>query len=298
LTPDQLTGLTLQLPDTDSPSFTLQVQAHTSEGPFTADSGVERITVNVIPLADAPALVVQDASGPAGRPIALAISPALAAADPDASLALTIAGIPTDAVLSNAQGALAVTAGSLILSAAQLAAGALNGLSITPAQADQPNLVLHVTATTTDGTDAGASTASTSQALNVTVGTTLLVGANSGQSVIDTAATGGATAASELDFTGNITDQNLWFLQSGNDLKIDLLGTNTSVTAAGWFAGSANQLQEITAGGLKIDSQVSQLVQAMATYSASNPGFDPTAAVNSQVPNDPNVQGAIVAAWH
>ncbi len=244
---------------------------------------------------------VQDATGTEDQPIALSISPALTesgAADPDASLSLTITGIPADASLSNAQGALAFTAGSITLSAAQLAAGALDGLSITPAQADQPNLVLHVTATTTDGTDAGALTASTSQDLNVTVGTTLLVGANSGQTVIDTAATGGATAASELDFTGGITDQNLWFLQSGNDLKIDLLGTSSSVTAAGWFANSANQLQEITAGGLKIDSQVSQLVQAMATYSANNPGFDPTTSGLSSIPNDANLQNSIAAAWH
>ncbi len=32
-------------------------------------------------------------------------------------------------------------------------------------------------------------------------------------------------------------------------------------------------MQEITAGGLKIDSQISQLVQAMATYSANNTGL-------------------------
>jgi hypothetical protein len=74
-------------------------------------------------------------------------------------------------------------------------------------------------------------------------------------------AQGGAGTANGLDFTGGITDQNLWFLQSGNDRKIDVLGTNTGVTATGWFSSSAIQLQEIMAGGLKIDSQVSQLVQ-------------------------------------
>jgi hypothetical protein len=52
------------------------------------------------------------------------------------------------------------------------------------------------------------------------------------------------------------------------------------------------------AGGLKIDNQVSQLVQAMATYSANNPGFDPTASSIHTIPNDTNLQSSVAAAWH
>jgi hypothetical protein len=76
------------------------------------------------------------------------------------------------------------------------------------------------------------------------------------------------------------------------------MGTNSHVTVSGWFANAGKDLQEITAGGLKIDSQVSSLVQAMATYSANNHGFSPTASGNTQAPNDPNLQAAIAAAWH
>jgi hypothetical protein len=90
-----------------------------------------------------------------------------------------------------------------------------------------------------------------------------LASQTTGQATIFAHAAPGST--NELDFTGGVTDQNLWFIQSGNDLKIDLLGTNTSVTVNSWFSSSSNQLQEITAGGLKIDNQISQLVQAMAT---------------------------------
>jgi hypothetical protein len=79
-------------------------------------------------------------------------------------------------------------------------------------------------------------------------------------------------------------------------LQIDLMGTKSAITISNWFSGAGNQLQEITAGGLKLDSQVSQLVQAMATYAANNPGFDPTAV--AQAPTDPNLQNAIAAAWH
>ena len=50
------------------------------------------------------------------------------------------------------------------------------------------------------------------------------------------------------------------------------------------------------AGGLEIDSSVASLVQAMATYSASNAGFNPTSA--TQAPNDATLQGAVAAAWH
>ncbi|WP_407155060.1 calcium-binding protein [Bradyrhizobium sp. STM 3557] len=107
-----------------------------------------------------------------------------------------------------------------------------------------------------------------------------------------------AGSSNELDFIGDITDQNLWFVQSGNNLQVDLLGTNTSVTVNGWFSSSANQLQEITAGDLKIDSQISQLVQAMATYSANHAGFDPTNSSVQVAPNDPALQNAIATAWH
>jgi Ca2+-binding RTX toxin-like protein len=107
-----------------------------------------------------------------------------------------------------------------------------------------------------------------------------------------------AASKNELDFVGGIASNNLWFQQSGNDLKIDLLGTNTQVNVSGWFSGGSNELQEITAGGLKIDSQISQLVQAMATYSAGNPGFDPTASSVHTIPNDASLQSSLAAAWH
>ena len=76
------------------------------------------------------------------------------------------------------------------------------------------------------------------------------------------------------------------------------MGTNSAVTVNGWFSNAGNNLQEITAGGLEIDSQVSNLVQAMATYTAGNFAFDPTASGNTQAPNDPTLQTAIASAWH
>lgn len=43
-----------------------------------------------------------------------------------------------------------------------------------------------------------------------------------------------------------------------------------------------------TADGLRLDSQVAQLVSAVASFSSANPGFDPTTA--TQVPNEPALQ--------
>ena len=74
------------------------------------------------------------------------------------------------------------------------------------------------------------------------------------------------------------------------------MGTHDTITVADWFDSTAYQLRDITAGGLKLDAQVTQLVQAMASYSAAHPGFDPTAVAHA--PNDAALHAAITAAWH
>ena len=137
---------------------------------------------------------------------------------------------------------------------------------------------------------AGAETADGGAGNNV-----FQVTADTGQSQINLSP---ASSENEIDFLGGITDQSLWFEQAGNDLKIDLLGTQTSVTVNDWFSGSSGALQEITAGGLKIDGQISQLVQAMASYSADNPGFDPASSSIHSLPSDSGLQNAVAAAWH
>jgi Ca2+-binding RTX toxin-like protein len=101
----------------------------------------------------------------------------------------------------------------------------------------------------------------------------------------------------ELDFGADIGTGQLWFARNGDDLAISVMGSQDRITVAGWYASDAAQLQEITTSdGLKIDSGLSQLVQAMAAYSTGNPGFDPTAV--SQMPVDANLQNTIAAAWH
>ena len=123
-------------------------------------------------------------------------------------------------------------------------------------------------------------------------------GRGDGTAVIVNGASGATSPSNELDFGAGVSDEQLWFARSGNNLQIDIMGTNSAVTVNGWFSNAGNNLQEITAGGLEIDSQVSNLVQAMATYTATNFAFDPTASGNTQAPNDPTLQTAIASAWH
>ncbi|MGH6752434.1 MAG: calcium-binding protein, partial [Bradyrhizobium sp.] len=110
--------------------------------------------------------------------------------------------------------------------------------------------------------------------------------------------TAASTAPSgELDFGAGVKADQLWFQRNGNDLSIAVMGSHDLVTVAGWFSGGGSQLQEIkTADGMKIGAGVSQLVQAMATFSSAHAGFDPTIA--TQAPGDSGVQLAIATNWH
>jgi hypothetical protein len=123
-------------------------------------------------------------------------------------------------------------------------------------------------------------------------------GATFGQDTINNAAGGNTTARGEIDFTSSsVTDQNLWFQQSGNNLVVDLIGTNDTITVSNWYGSNAGaQLETFNAGGLKLDSQLAQLVQAMASYGTANPGFNPTTA--TAMPTDTTLQNTIAASWH
>ncbi len=124
-----------------------------------------------------------------------------------------------------------------------------------------------------------------------------MIARGGGEDQIINGVAGNAGPSGELDFAANISTDQLWFQQNGNDLSISILGTQDRITIDGWYNASTSQLQVIkTTNGLEIDSGLSQLVQAMATYSAANPGFDP--ATITQTPNDSGLQNAVAAAWH
>jgi hypothetical protein len=84
-------------------------------------------------------------------------------------------------------------------------------------------------------------------------------------------------------------------------LQVQILGEQTGATFNGWYVGNTSFLKlstiEVTssAGSYQLaQSQVDQLVQAMATYSAAHPGFDPG---TSGAITDSAVLSAIHATW-
>lgn len=119
-----------------------------------------------------------------------------------------------------------------------------------------------------------------------------------GNLTINNAASGGALPNGELDFGPGITADDLWFSQNGNDLDINVLGSERQVVVTDWFGtNSGTQLSEIKAdGGLETDSGVNKLVAAMAAFEANNTAFNPETA--TQMPTDVNLQAALAAAWH
>jgi hypothetical protein len=113
----------------------------------------------------------------------------------------------------------------------------------------------------------------------------------------DTINNGTSTSAnSSVIFGSGITDENLWFKKSGNDLIVQQLGTTNQIDIAGWYTAAGKQVQSFQAGGLQLDTQVALLVQAMASYATGHTSFNPTTATT--MPTNSTLQNAIVAAWH
>ena len=151
----------------------------------------------------------------------------------------------------------------------------------------------------TGGTGADTLTVGTgNDTLNGGTGyTTYNFGTAFGQDTINNAFAGNTTAKGEIDFASGITDEKLWFVHSGNDLLVDLLGTSDQIKVTGWFGSNAGaQVQSFNAGGLILDSQVAQLVSAMATYQSAHSSFNPATATS--MPTDTTLQNAITGAWH
>jgi hypothetical protein len=80
------------------------------------------------------------------------------------------------------------------------------------------------------------------------------------------------------------------------------MGTKTETTIQGWFTHNYSQLSGISVsagsgGGMTVDTQLTQLIQAMAIYTSNHAGFDPTSTANPQI-TDPTELSAVSRAWH
>jgi Ca2+-binding RTX toxin-like protein len=95
-------------------------------------------------------------------------------------------------------------------------------------------------------------------------------------------------------FGANISHDQLWFSQSGDDLRIDLIGTTDRIVINDWYQDSGNQIETfMTDDGLSLmNTQVDQLVQAMAAFTPPASGeIDLTANLRTQL------EPVITANW-
>ena len=91
-------------------------------------------------------------------------------------------------------------------------------------------------------------------------------------SVQDSDATAGNTDAAE--FLAGIAAEQIWLRQVGNNLEASIIGTSDKLTLKNWYLGSQYHVEQFhTADGkLLLDSQVENLVQAMAAFAPPGAG--------------------------
>jgi Ca2+-binding RTX toxin-like protein len=104
------------------------------------------------------------------------------------------------------------------------------------------------------------------------------------------------TSPDRLLFGSGITEDQLWFAKTGNDLLVTLRGTGGSDTlrVKGWYSSSSNQLGkfQLNDGTVLTASHVQQLVQAMAAFTTS--AGAPTSLSGAQ---QDQVETVIAANW-
>lgn len=97
---------------------------------------------------------------------------------------------------------------------------------------------------------------------------TYVFAAGDGQDVINNLSNTPDTDTDALSIEG-IVREDLWLSRQGNNLVIDVTGSEDSITIRDWYANTAQQLDVIQAGGSSLyANQVDSLVNAMAAFGA------------------------------
>ncbi|MFM9928022.1 calcium-binding protein, partial [Variovorax sp. H27-G14] len=106
-----------------------------------------------------------------------------------------------------------------------------------------------------------------------------------------------ATAGNQdiAQFGAGISANQLWFAKSGNDLLIDIIGTDNRLTVGNWYASNSYHVEQFKTsdGKVLLDTQVQSLVNAMAAFS-------PPAAGQMTLPSShqASLNSVIAANWH
>lgn len=102
---------------------------------------------------------------------------------------------------------------------------------------------------------------------------TYLVGVGSGEDIINNFSSNAASDTDVLQFLAGIDESNLWFTRDGDNLVVDVIGSDDQVTIQGWYTDSSQQLDEIrTSDAVLQANMVDNLVSAMAAFGAPPAG--------------------------
>jgi Ca2+-binding RTX toxin-like protein len=102
---------------------------------------------------------------------------------------------------------------------------------------------------------------------------TYLLGRGYGaDSIMDNDLTAGNTDIAQ--FLAGVSRDQIWFQQSGNDLVASIIGTSDKLTVQNWYAGSVSHVEQFKTadGSTLLDSNVQNLVNAMAAFAPPAPG--------------------------
>ena len=93
-------------------------------------------------------------------------------------------------------------------------------------------------------------------------------------------------------FGSDIATDQLWFRQTGNNLEVSVIGTSDKFTLNNWYLGSQYHVEQFrtTNGRILSDSNVQNLVQAMASFSP------PAAGQTTLPPSYQSSLGSVIAA--
>ncbi|MBL0421731.1 hypothetical protein JI739_15380 [Ramlibacter sp. AW1] len=77
-----------------------------------------------------------------------------------------------------------------------------------------------------------------------------------------------------IQLDADVLSDQLWFRQRGNHLELSILGTEDKMTVANWYLDGSYRVEVIRAGdgNALFESQVQNLVQAMASFAPPPPG--------------------------
>ena len=75
-------------------------------------------------------------------------------------------------------------------------------------------------------------------------------------------------------FLAGVARDQIWLQHTGNDLVASIIGTSDKLTVQNWYLGSANHVEQFRTadGSTLLDSNVQNLVNAMAAFAPPAPG--------------------------